>query len=1000
MKELYEVVKIPGVTSDPFDERESKRFLIETLEARDQWFRLLIKDFGTIRFDVNNGFYVISRSTRFLDKLQMTFFDVDENPFSHIEYDINQIGIEGYGDMIRDLPFGTEVKVYGGNESAKLLRFEYDDESFGYFAVVSLNDVEHRKLIQGQGNDYFITFGTKREETLRRFQFDENTKYELDHFISDNQYRLLSPHGEEILEKSSAPNNITQRENVNGEPNQINIKRSNGMATNDVSKDENVEKDAKELLKEQFENGIKAVLDSDSFKDWCNTRSKLFYNNYSFINSMLIMIQKPNASYVMGYEQWQQVGRQVTREAKGNSIEIFQPVFVKEYGEKGSLLTTIKKSHANQFKKDPSIDSAVFPLGSTKLNFIGYKNGLMDVNFNGKTIMAKATDAQIRNFLTQSVIGKMPASYKIAHVFDLEHTIVPDYVYLRSGFETKDLVLDENGKPIKTNDGRFKVVNTPERIDKFKPQLDMSIAEMNEEKMNLLFDVLVEVNAKYGIPVTLEKLNGAYGQYSRTENKITIDERITPTEKIATMFHEMSHAKLHNDLEALKGKVDDLKIDRQLLEMQAEASSYIVAKSFGIDTSTSSFNYIASYSKGRELKEIEKSLDLIISETRKLTTDIKDVLQAKGFDMNLEPNNTTQTQLVDIVKAAKAVCVEKSAILDGTILEITDDLSNVSSIREKDILNEQLNICRNIFTDIEELDKIITSAEKNDFISSQMKTSIEQKQMIIEARFEEVEKLGIERVSVILDEKKDLNTNLKDSYKADKFSTLVHMKNQHPLLNQMSNYELEYIAKSSYIKSKFERYIGKDNERFVNESAVRVNAIREVISNNGCFVELNSLEPIEGEILKAGSIMHVAVADEIVKKLETKVNELKFDAKSKNEYYPYIKSQWTVYSPHENGHLDATIMRIDIGDGRQSGLLDFIDKANASGEHIPVKALYDASKSFTSEKANIIEPVLEKGKEPVFNLEHWKGDVAELRKQIAESESPSNEKEYSELERG
>src|SRR5262249_46211815 len=47
------------------------------------------------------------------------------------------------------------------------------------------------------------------------------------------------------------------------------------------------------------------------------------FHNYSFGNQMLIWIQKPDSTYVAGFKQWMEKGRQVTN--WGNPISIIRP---------------------------------------------------------------------------------------------------------------------------------------------------------------------------------------------------------------------------------------------------------------------------------------------------------------------------------------------------------------------------------------------------------------------------------------------------------------------------------------------------------------------------------------------------------------------------------------------------------------------------------------------------------------------------------------------------
>ena len=51
--------------------------------------------------------------------------------------------------------------------------------------------------------------------------------------------------------------------------------------------------------------------------------------------------------------------------------------------------------------------------------------------------------------------------------------------------------------------------------------------------------------------------------------------------------------------------------DRHTEEVQAESISYAVCQYYGIQTGENSFGYIASWSQGKELKELRASLEVI-----------------------------------------------------------------------------------------------------------------------------------------------------------------------------------------------------------------------------------------------------------------------------------------------------------------------------------------------------------------------------------------------------
>ena len=55
-------------------------------------------------------------------------------------------------------------------------------------------------------------------------------------------------------------------------------------------------------ITDRLEQGIADLFNSDRFKEYLNVMSK--FHNYSFNNTVLIALQKPDASLVMGFNAW------------------------------------------------------------------------------------------------------------------------------------------------------------------------------------------------------------------------------------------------------------------------------------------------------------------------------------------------------------------------------------------------------------------------------------------------------------------------------------------------------------------------------------------------------------------------------------------------------------------------------------------------------------------------------------------------------------------------
>jgi len=82
----------------------------------------------------------------------------------------------------------------------------------------------------------------------------------------------------------------------------------------------------KEKAESLLLDGVRRVARSgDGLREYLRFRAQ--FHQYSFNNTAMIMMQIPDARYVMGYRQWQKVGRQVRKGESGSLI--FVPYFGK-----------------------------------------------------------------------------------------------------------------------------------------------------------------------------------------------------------------------------------------------------------------------------------------------------------------------------------------------------------------------------------------------------------------------------------------------------------------------------------------------------------------------------------------------------------------------------------------------------------------------------------------------------------------------------------------------
>ena len=708
-------------------------------------------------------------------------------------------------------------------------------------------------------------------------------------------------------------------------------------------------KDAKELLNDQLQQGIMNVLNSDNFKNWLDTSSKMFFNNYSFNNALLVWCQRPDATHTMGYEQWKEYGRNVAQGAQG--IKIFVPVIAYEK-KTGDLWNMIKSNLQSQLKADPSLQQASFRVGMSKLEITMNQNGLCGLRIDGREQGLKS-QKDMESFIKHNIIGKVPMYFTVGTVFDAKDTVTPEYLWVKKGFTKAEMVKDDNGNPIKNRRGEYKIINTPERQAKFQPHLDMDVPQKDPTKMAILYDALKAVSERNGIHV-YEKdreaddslKGGADGYFARAfsdENPkgyIVMPTDLDPTKAVSVLLHEISHSELHGDLEKLAQSMGEDKIPSHMREIQAESVAYVVGKNFGIESDVSSFQYLAAYTKGFELQALSKSIEVIYSECKQLTAELKSELEVRGLNMDLsERDNTVMgKEAVDTLSKAYA----------GYALEQSDRITGIE--KELPILAEQnkgkdtaltvlVEQSMNVQRQKEDVGLIISqvfSLEAASSLAAQHECIAK-----IESAKERIEgyKKDFSDLSVQFQEAAQKEQTLKDRFVADPVATIKDMgaNMDYVKLGALSEVQVQYLAKSEYVSRELVPLLRNDPAKFEELAFERASQIDKVASKSGMFVEVSFCEQwTDKPIVSAGALMHPKVADSIVKQAEAQIRGLRAQAEAVGEYFPYSKCSLVIYQAEKGELTKAFSTRIDIGDGSQASIVDHLKQISSAREIVPV----------------------------------------------------------------
>ncbi|BAM23409.1 PBECR4 domain-containing protein [Streptococcus intermedius] len=187
--------------------------------------------------------------------------------------------------------------------------------------------------------------------------------------------------------------------------------------------------------------------------------------------------------------------------------------------------------------------------------------------------------------------------------------------------EGKLKVVQFQVRDLETGQGKFTLYKVfelsqtnlkPEAYPKAMPNRHYNF-ETDKVKTKEVLLGLQDYAQKLGVSISTDEhhvLGNAKGVFYPTEQKILLNPDNSIGEKIGTTIHELAHATLHN---FRKGKNDSgLSTGRK--ELEAEMTSYLVSKHFGLDTSEKAIQYMSHWTnqlKNLNDKELNQSITRI-----------------------------------------------------------------------------------------------------------------------------------------------------------------------------------------------------------------------------------------------------------------------------------------------------------------------------------------------------------------------------------------------------
>ena len=437
---------------------------------------------------------------------------------------------------------------------------------------------------------------------------------------------------------------------------------------------ENEKQTNKEKLKDitdSIERGIEELFQSDKYAEYLRTMSH--FHKYSVNNTMLIYMQKPDATLVAGFNKWRdQFERNVMKGEKG--IKIIAP--------------TPYKKKIEQEKRDPDTNLPMLDadgkviIEEKEIKIPMFKPvTVFDVSqTDGKPLPQLASDLQgnVQNYevfmeaLRRS--SPVPIDFKpIADNADGYFSLDKQKIAIREGMsevQTVSAVVHEIAHSKLHNQ---KKIEEPKDAEKYQ---EVEIFDVPGLFFNGRIDPAAIPEGMY--VYDLRGSDDDPGQPITVENHVTVNHakpldlgeegRLTFTEEEGLNFvgGEISAYRFFNEQRK----------DRNTEEVEAESISFAVCAYYGIATGENSFGYIATWSKDKELKELRASLETINSTSSELITDIDrhyaDIMKEREAEMTVETAEVATETTPDVSEDENPTS-DSNDVIDEIALKVQEE---------------------------------------------------------------------------------------------------------------------------------------------------------------------------------------------------------------------------------------------------------------------------------------------------------------------------------------
>ena len=356
----------------------------------------------------------------------------------------------------------------------------------------------------------------------------------------------------------------------------------------------------KERLKDitdGIEQGIKELFESDRYRQYLSVMSR--FHRYSLNNTMLIYLQKPDASLVAGFEKWKkQFGRHVRKGEHGITI----------------IAPTPFKKKVEEVKLDPDTKAPLLDKDGNAI--IEEKEVSIPMFKPVKVFDVSQTDGKPLPQLAASLSGKVEQYDVFVEALRRSAPVPITFQALASNM---DGFFSPKDQSITIREGMSEVQTISALVH------EIAHSKLHNPK-------LLEEKEAWKIVMVSE--GGTTKDYeSGFETEADAEARAAESDWRHLDENEFEwRLEVAEDLEAVK----IVEKNRRTEEVEAESVSYAVCQYFGIQTGENSFGYIAAWSKGKELKELKASLETINKTASDLISDINgyymEICKERGID--------------------------------------------------------------------------------------------------------------------------------------------------------------------------------------------------------------------------------------------------------------------------------------------------------------------------------------------------------------------------------